>query len=247
MRAPTRSVSIVIPAYNYGQYLGEAIDSALAQTQPPLEVIVVDDGSTDNTAAVAQSYGNAVRYIHKDNSGPSAARNVGVRSARGQLVVFLDADNKLAPTYIAETCAALTAHPDWSFVYTQLGYFEASAGQTAFPQYDVPTLLKRNFIDACALVERDAVLRYPYDERLRLWEDWDFYLTLAEHGLRGGLLNKPLLLYRKHNEQDSALDLFSLRQQRKVLWYLRRRHWRLYGLLELLRFGLWYARASRQK
>lgn len=91
------TVSVVIPAYNAGEYLGRAIDSVLAQTQPAAEIIVVDDGSADNTADVAQGYGERIRFIQQENAGASVARNTGIEAAASEWIAFLDADDEWLP------------------------------------------------------------------------------------------------------------------------------------------------------
>jgi glycosyltransferase involved in cell wall biosynthesis len=94
------TVSVVIPAYNAEAYLREALDSVFAQTRPPDEVVVVDDGSTDRTSEVAASYGDRVRLLRQPNRGEAAARNAGVLAARGALIAFLDADDTWLPRYL---------------------------------------------------------------------------------------------------------------------------------------------------
>src|SRR5688500_9583140 len=91
-------VSVVIPAYNYGHFVTEAVASALNQTHPHVEVIVVDDGSTDGTADILKPFGSRIRYIYQPNRGLSAARNTGIRAARGEWVAFLDADDLWHPS-----------------------------------------------------------------------------------------------------------------------------------------------------
>jgi glycosyltransferase involved in cell wall biosynthesis len=108
-------VSVVIPCYNGGRFLREAIESALHQTYPASEIVVVNDGSTDDTAVVARSY-EQVRYIEQRNQGAPAARNTGMRSTTGDLLVFLDADDRLQPHALAIGVESLGAHPEWAFV-----------------------------------------------------------------------------------------------------------------------------------
>lgn len=225
-------VSVVIPCYNYGRFLGEAIESVLAQTYSRVEVVVVDDGSTDDTAAVAQRYADrGVRYVAQKNSGPAAARNVGGRQAKGELIMFLDADDKLEPTYVEECMAALESDHEAGFAYTQVRLFGREQLVSHFPTYSVRRLAVGNYIHASMLMRRAVVERFQYDETMRQgWEDWDFILTLAEHGVTGVLVDRPLLLYRKHEGGGSINDnLQSLAaQQRRHRELLRGRHGSLY-------------------
>jgi glycosyltransferase involved in cell wall biosynthesis len=108
-------VSVVIPCYNGGSFLREAIESVLHQTSRAAEIVVVNDGSTDDTAAVARSY-EQVRYVEQRNQGASAARNTGMRSSTGDLLVFLDADDRLQPHALATGVDSLAANPEWAFV-----------------------------------------------------------------------------------------------------------------------------------
>jgi len=108
---PSCGVSVVIPCYNYAHYLPAAIDSALAQSYQPLEIIVVDDGSTDKTSAVAAGYGDRVRCIRKANAGLPAARNTGIRAATQPYVGFLDADDQWAPGFLQRVMAAFAEAP----------------------------------------------------------------------------------------------------------------------------------------
>jgi glycosyltransferase involved in cell wall biosynthesis len=115
-RSPDRPrVSVVIPCYNGGRFLREAIESVLHQTYPAAEIIVVNDESTDDTAAIARAY-EEVRCIEQRNQGAPAARNAGLRASTGDLVVFLDADDRLQPHALAAGVESLGKHPDWAFV-----------------------------------------------------------------------------------------------------------------------------------
>ena len=110
--ATTPLVSCVVPVFNGEAHLGEAIDSVLAQDHRPVEVIVVDDGSTDGTAIIAQSRGDVVRYVRQPNAGPSSARSLGVRHALGDLVAFLDADDRWLDAKLARQVALLSQRPE---------------------------------------------------------------------------------------------------------------------------------------
>lgn len=222
-------VSIIIPCYNYGHFLSDAIESVLNQTYSNIEILVVDDGSCDHTAEVADKYSNSLRYLYKDNGGLSHARNYGVQRCSGEYVVFLDADNKLENTFVEECMNVMAANPQTAFIYTQLYHFGSLHFSTKHPHYDLDKLKVSNYIDACSLLRTHLVRKYPYDESNRIsWEDWDFYLTLAEHGYYGMLLNKPLVQYRRHDtNMTSTLD--SLKKQRLRVSIMRK-HIRLVGL-----------------
>jgi glycosyltransferase involved in cell wall biosynthesis len=112
---PAPLVSVVIPCYDQGRYLGDAIESACRQSHPNVEVLVVDDGSTDDTAGVAAAHPGVI-YRRQANAGTAAARNHGLRVSRGEFVVFLDADDRLLPDAVAIGVAYLTAHPEAAFV-----------------------------------------------------------------------------------------------------------------------------------
>src|ERR671911_2120937 len=112
-------VSVVIPCYNQAHFLGEAIESVLAQSYPRFEIIVVDDGSTDDTSKVAARY-PGVRYVYQNNQGVSAARNSGLARSEGEYVVFLDADDRLLPEALETGLKCLEARPECAFVS---GYF----------------------------------------------------------------------------------------------------------------------------
>ncbi len=116
------TVSVVIPAYNNQQYLCRSIDSVLAQTRPADEIIVVDDGSTDDTASVIQSYGDKVRYLQQENAGASAARNTGIEAATGNWIAFLDADDEWLPEKLQCQLTLLQQHP--SLVWITANYEE---------------------------------------------------------------------------------------------------------------------------
>ncbi len=215
-------VSVVIPCFNYARFLAEAIDSCLAQTHRPLEVIVVNDGSTDDSESIALGYGERIRYHRQANAGLSAARNSGIRLTRGEFVMCLDSDDTIDKDYVRKGLEVLESHPDAAFVYTQVRRFGRETGTTSYPAYDAGELKRENFINASALFRSEVLREHLYDERLRGGlEDWDLYLRLAEHWIPGVLLDEPLLNYRKHDDATSMLDSLTYRGDRSRLVMVR--------------------------
>jgi glycosyltransferase involved in cell wall biosynthesis len=144
-------VSVVIPCFNHGRYLSEAVQSALGQTYPSVEVVVVDDGSSDNTAEVAQSFPE-VRYLLRARGGLAAARNAGLQASQGAYLVFLDADDRLLPNAVEVGLAAFAQRPHCGFVYGAHRWITIEGTPTkdsvpplADDHYEA--LLRRNFID----------------------------------------------------------------------------------------------------
>ena len=180
-------VSVVIPCFNQARFLGDAIESALAQTYTPVEIVVVDDGSTDDTAAVAARF-PGVRYVRRENGGLSAARNTGLRESRGAYLTFLDADDLLLPRAIEVALDRLEASPECAFVSGRFRYVDADG---VLELVDVPpkvpadpylAFLRGNHIGMHAtVVYRRAPLEAArgYDESLPACEDYDLFLRLA--------------------------------------------------------------------
>ena len=206
---PPPLVSVIVPCYNYGRFLAQALDSVRGQDYPAVEVVVVDDGSTDDTAAVAARYPEAV-YMRQENQGLSAARNAGVRASRGAYLVFLDADDWLLPGALAGNAAQLRQHPRAAFAAGTHAYAYAD-GRTelvapplsAAPYRDL--LARGNFI---AMIAAVMFARWVFDElrfdpSLRTCEDYALYLAVARR-YPVVLHAAPVAAYRLHAGAMSA-------------------------------------------
>lgn len=178
-------VSIIIPCYNKAQFLGETLDSVAEQAYSNIEVIVVDDDSPDNTREVVEEYKKRMTnlvYIHQANQGPSAARNNGIRTSKGEYVMALDADDKLAPTYVERCVRYLDNHPECKLVYSKADMFGTQNGLWDLSEYSFQDLLWQNMIFCSAMYRReDFDSTSGYNEQLSQGlEDWDFWLSFLK-------------------------------------------------------------------
>lgn len=185
-------VSVVIPTYNYGRFVARAIDSVLAQSYSPIECIVVDDGSTDDTPQVLARYGDRIRVIRQENRGLSAARNVGIRAARGGYIGLLDADDRWKPDKTARQVAVLEAEPAVGAVGCAVEITDEISPPQAMAARRIASHLPgrlrgialRSFwvegSGSGALIPRGVFdVVGLFDEELRAAEDWDMWLRIA--------------------------------------------------------------------
>lgn len=200
---PAPSVSVIIPCYNYGRFLADAVESALGQTIPPQQIIIVDDGSTDDSLAVAGRYAAhpTVRLIAQQNHGAIAAYNNGVRAASGEFFLILSADDRLDPRYLERAVPLLRARPHAGYVYTAYRMFGARHRLLAAPPFSARRLRLRPYINATALFRRAAWEQASGFSAAMDGghEDWDFYVSLAGLGWPGVALPEVLFHYRKHS------------------------------------------------
>jgi glycosyltransferase involved in cell wall biosynthesis len=208
-------VSCIIPSYNRPHYVCEAVDSALAQTYEALEVIVVDDGSTDNTLEVLKKYGDKIKVLDQPNAGTAAARNTGVAASSGKYLAWLDSDDSWLPQKISAQVEAAERHPEAAVVYTLCQQFDENgeppppAGPIAIPvetvQKDILNMLivESQVMPSSCLIRRDNYLSVGgYDPEYRFSEDWelDFRLALRYQYVS---INAPLTRYRVHPASKS--------------------------------------------
>ncbi len=223
-RVSTQTISVVIPVYNGANHIAEAIQSALDQTVLPDEIIVVDDGSTDDTLSVLAQFGSTIRIIRQKNKGNAAARNTGVLTARGTWIAVLDADDVWEPQKL-ETQLKHTSDAD--IIYTNVRNFgeagyvsEITFGQNEMPSGEVLTeLLRDNFIAHSSVLMRRSIVESVggYDESLLACCDWDLWLRLAMRGARVRAVEEPLTRYRWRPDSTSKKFRLSCRNRLRVL------------------------------
>jgi glycosyltransferase involved in cell wall biosynthesis len=199
-------VSCIVPVFNGEKYIAETLDSILAQTHRPLEVIVIDDGSTDGTAAIVMSYGDRVRYSYQKNAGPAAAYNSALGLVQGSYVAFLGADDLWHREKTARQLARFTARPELDYCVTHLQNFWIPELQEEadrlkdhrlarpMPGYTSATLLaRRRLFDEIG----------AFDATLQHGHDLDWFLRAAEHGAKMELLPDVLMYRRMHHTNRS--------------------------------------------
>lgn len=202
----------MIPCYEQAAYLPEAVESVVAQTYPFWEAIIVNDGSPDDTGAVARHlitvHGTRIRLIEQANAGVAAARNAGIAAAAGQYILPLDADDRIAPRMLELTVAMLEAESGVSVAYVQVARFGDTTGEgtSGKIEYDPDVLAVWNFVPTSSLFRREAWTRcggYETDMALG-WEDWDFWLACAAAGLIMKRVPEVLFYYRVRPNTKTA-------------------------------------------
>lgn len=217
-------VSVVIPCFNQAEFLDAAIQSVLSQSHTAHEAIVVDDGSTDDPASVAAQYAN-IALVRQPNRGRSAARNAGARAARGQFLVFLDADDRLLPGALAAGVAYLTSRPDCALAAGHRVLIDVQGQRIAAPlpvctaTHDYLTLLQTNFImtPAAAMFRQAAFAATGgWNEALHASEDYELYLRIARRWPIA-CHHTVIAEYRRHGTNTSSQAALMLRSTLTVI------------------------------
>ncbi|MFT3958620.1 MAG: glycosyltransferase family A protein [Desulfovibrio sp.] len=207
-------VSVIIPTYNYAAFLPQAVASVLDQREQGIdvEVIVVDDGSTDNTAEVAESLGPDIVFIQQDNSGPSRARNTGLRAAHGDFVAFLDADDLFSKGLLASHLRVFEAQPELDMTICRCMNLQQGEGERLLTlwslvnsHWDVHACTANLAPIHCFLLRMACARRAGYfDESIRHCEDQEYWLRCYGMGAKVGVNPDGLVLYRKHGDNSTS-------------------------------------------
>lgn len=207
------SMSVIIAAYNVAEVVRDAIESALRQTYPPLQIVVCDDGSTDGTDSVLRQFGDAIEVITQPNRGEAAAKNAAALRATGDFIVILDADDSFEPRRLEALAAASSARPDLDVLTTDAWleldrrrvrrcYHEGFRFEVSDQRVGI---LRRNFVFGLAAVRRTRFEEIGgLDESITRTCDWDLWIRLIHTGSQVGLVNEPLASYRVRRESLSA-------------------------------------------
>lgn len=208
-------VSAIVPAFNAERYVGEAIDSILAQSYPNIEILVVDNASTDNTAAIIKRYGERVTYLHQAKKGPAAARNQGLMQSRGDFIAFLDADDLWLPEKTERQIRYLVDHPEVGVCYSHYEFIDSESRPHPFkarPQmlngwaFEALLKLQLHVGIGTTMIRRSCIDDVGMlDENLITAEDTNFFIRLAKN-YQFGYLRGPVARYRIHQDSLTKTD-----------------------------------------
>lgn len=254
-----RQVSVIIPTFNYGRFIASSIESALNQTFAVAEIIVVDDGSTDETERVVRNFGDKVRYIKQVNKGVCSARNNGVANSTGDLIAFLDSDDTWLPEKIEKQVAKFNENRNVGLVHCGMREFSSENGETiamylegqegqvaeAHLLFDKPVI---NISGSVIMVSRlafDAV--DGFDTSLKVGEDWDFCYRVARK-FDVGFVRESLVDYRNHGN-NAHFDIVEMERSMQIVYQkafetddrsIRRLRRRAYGNLHTVLAGSYF-------
>ena len=225
-------VSVVIPCYNQGEYIQEAIESVFKHTYTNFEIIVIDDGSTDGkTIDILDrlSYPKTT-LIRTENRGLPSARNTGISESRGEYILPLDSDDRIAGSYLEKGVKILESNRDAGIVYCKAALFGAVNQPWDLPDFDMKLMLEKNIIFATALFRRvdwETVGGYKKD-MIYGYEDYDFWLSILELGRKVYCIPETLFYYRKYNKKKSMFDKVDYNKRKYSFDKIYERHYKLY-------------------
>lgn len=224
------SFSVIVPVYNAASLVGDALASILAQTRQPDQIVVSDDGSTDDLANALAPFEDRIRIVTGSNAGPSAARNRAIAAATSEFVVTLDADDAFLPTRLERLGELAETRPDLDILATD-AYLDVGEPEprrfnalTPFATGDQRTAIMRRCFVVCPAVRRSRLVALGgFDESLRIGEDWELMIRLILGGASAGLVDEPLYRYRLRADSLSASRVESLRARVQLLESFRGR------------------------
>jgi len=213
MQTKSPNISIIIPTYNRAVYLSAAIDSVLCQTYKDFELIVVDDGSSDNTREIVQAYSDQrIRYLYKKNGGAASALNLGIKNSRGNFIARLDSDDIFLPKKLEIQVESLDVNPDIGLVYTQAYNIDSEGNilrlylkNHTCPQEALKVMRHFLFPPSQSIMFRKSCIDKAgyFDENIPIAEDWDFCIRMARH-YKFAYCDKPLVKIRRHSEMITS-------------------------------------------
>jgi glycosyltransferase involved in cell wall biosynthesis len=222
-------VSIIIPCFNHGKFIEAAIASVKQQPYQNVEIIVVDDGSTDSyTVEVLNKISNDVKVIRQSNSGPSVARNNAIRQSNGEYILALDSDNKIRPQYISKAVEILKTKPEVGVVYGDFQYYGSKSDIKEQPEFNIKQQLLYNLFDMCAVFRRKVFDDVGgFDEFMSKpgLEDWDFWISVWERNWK--FVHVPEVMFDYYVAETSRTFQVANKNLEMLREYVWRKHAKL--------------------
>ena len=220
-------VSVIIPCYNHASFIEETINSALKSSYPNIEIIIVNDGSTDESENIALKYQELhknIFYIYQKNQGPAAARNNGIQSARGVYILPLDADDHISTDYIEKSVEILNNHKEVKLVYCEAEFFGERYGKWNLPDFSRKMLARDNIIFPSALYRKSDWQTVGGYSNVMIWgwEDWEFWISLLESG--GEVIKLPITGFYYRVRKGSRRKSTNKEAKRKTVNLINLKH-----------------------
>lgn len=211
------TVSVITPAYNAARFIGRAIDSVLAQTFTSLELIIIDDGSTDATPDIVRAYRDPrIVYLQQPNAGQGPARNRGIQACSGEYVTFLDADDFYLPTKVERQVQFLRAHPQFQVVYCRVLHYLEGRPEVVYRSREpgrsgnlLPQLMWMSYINPnAAMMTREVLERAgPFNETRYYPEEWEMWLKIALAGYKFGYIDEDLVVVEIREQSNTTMEI----------------------------------------
>lgn len=219
-------VSIIVPAYNAAKYIEETINSALQSSYSPIEIIIVNDGSIDNTReevlTLREKHPETIKYIEQSNSGVAVARNIAIQCANGKYILPLDADDLIDKDYIKKAVEVLENSPEVKVVYGGAKYFGAKKGVWKLPKFSLSLLARRNIIYVSGIYRKEDFLKTDgYCAEIEGMEDWDFWISMLKTGGKVFFIPDTCFYYRILSDSKRKNDM---KKKRQIVDTLNIRH-----------------------
>lgn len=227
----TPKVSIIVPCYKQAHFLDEALQSVLEQTYTHWECIIVNDGSPDNTEAIAQNWlkkDSRFKYFYKENGGLSVARNFAISQAKGEFILPLDADDKIGISYIKLALEEFQNNEFLKVVYSKAKKFGNETGEWILPNFSLEKLVLSNMIFCSGIFRREDWVRVGgYDENLIFGlEDWEFWISILKNG--GGVKKLDYFGFYYRIKNESMIKLIDGEKKISYKKYILRKHAEFY-------------------
>lgn len=225
-------VSVIIPCYNTSLYIQETLDSVFNQTYQNIEIIAIDDGSTDDTLQKLnenKKKHSQLKVIIQQNTYNIIARNNAAKHAKGKYLIFLDSDDKIDPVYVQKCCDVAEKDENIAAVYSKANFFDAKNEQWKLPEFKLPDFLYRNCIYISALIRKSEFDKVGgFDENLTQFEDWDLYISLSKNNGKLYRLPETLFYYRQRNDLSSITNIASERKVSDNMFKIYSKHYDFY-------------------